>query len=88
MKTRFAERLEFFSVLVWILGFAGLSAIAVIRWLFDVSLENFIGSLTGSIALWVFSGLFVLGFLILHPLAVLLKARRVLSSGETKSMKK
>ena len=64
------SRFEVASGIVWFVGLAGLGALALIRWALSIPMAEFMASWPGSVAVWIFSGLFVLGALILHPFAV------------------
>lgn len=61
---------EVASITIWFVGLFGLGALALIRWALGIPMSQFMASSAGSIAVWIFSGLFVLGSLILHPFAV------------------
>ena len=70
-------RLEIVSIAISALGFLGLCAIALIRWTFGITTQQIMASWMGSMAVWLFSAIFALGFIVLHPVAILTRRSTV-----------
>jgi hypothetical protein len=74
---RVVIRFEVFSIAVAGIGFVGLGALAVLRWILGTSESQFMAEPAGALATWVFTILFLVGMVVLFPLAVFARRRSI-----------
>jgi hypothetical protein len=72
---RAITRFEIVSVALTVIGFLGLGALSLLRSILGVSEREFMAGPTASGAVWLFSGFFIVGLLVLFPLAVFARRR-------------
>jgi len=72
---RRAIGLQKLSLLLTAIGFIGLGVSAGIRMYLGLRDEEFMASVPGSIAVFIFSGLFILGLVVLFPVSVFMQRK-------------